>query len=106
MHKELVKILQDYKNNNFISETEYTQLRPHGPQQQEFMVFIKSMNTTCLCAPQFQLVAQQHTTLQNSSLKVFKITVARLHLLLKIVQISSGKLTSLNKSRRRNISLI
>ena len=30
IHKELFKILQDYKNNNFISETEYTQLRPHG----------------------------------------------------------------------------
>ena len=31
IHKELNKILQDYKNNNFISETEYTQLRPsHG----------------------------------------------------------------------------
>ena len=30
IHKELVKILQDYKNSNFISETEYTQLRPHG----------------------------------------------------------------------------
>ena len=30
MHKELIKILQEYKNNNFISETEYTQLRPHG----------------------------------------------------------------------------
>ena len=29
-HIELIKILQDYKNNNFISETEYTQLRPHG----------------------------------------------------------------------------
>ena len=30
IHKELIKILQDYKKNNFISETEYTQLRPHG----------------------------------------------------------------------------
>ena len=30
IHKELIKILQDYKNNNFISEAEYTQLRPHG----------------------------------------------------------------------------
>ena len=30
IHKELSKILQDYKNNNFISQTEYTQLRPHG----------------------------------------------------------------------------
>ena len=30
IHKEFVKILQDYKNNNFISETEYPQLKPHG----------------------------------------------------------------------------
>ena len=30
IHKEFTKILQDYKNNNFISEIEYTQLRPHG----------------------------------------------------------------------------
>ena len=30
IHKELIKILQDYKNNNFISVTVYTQLRPGG----------------------------------------------------------------------------
>ena len=30
IHKKLVKILQDNKNNNFTSETEYTQLRLHG----------------------------------------------------------------------------
>ena len=30
IHKEFIKILQDYKKNNFISETECTQLRPHG----------------------------------------------------------------------------
>ena len=30
IHTEHVKTVQDYKNNNFISETEYTQLRPHG----------------------------------------------------------------------------
>ena len=30
IHKELIKILQDFKNNNFISEIEYTQLWPHG----------------------------------------------------------------------------
>ena len=30
IHKELIKILQDYKNNNFISETEFTLPRPHG----------------------------------------------------------------------------
>ena len=62
------------------------------PQQQDFMAFLKSTKTTFLCNPEFQLVAQQHTTLPNLSLKFFKITVARLHLLLKIVQISSRKL--------------
>ena len=30
IHNRLIKILQDYKNSNFISETEYTLLRPHG----------------------------------------------------------------------------
>ena len=30
IHKELIKLLQDYNNNNFISEAEYTVLRPHG----------------------------------------------------------------------------
>ena len=51
IYKELIKILKDYKNNNFISETEYTQLRPHGSisQQQDFMVFLKSTKTTSLC---------------------------------------------------------
>ena len=30
IHKELIKIVQDYKNNNIISETEYTLLWYHG----------------------------------------------------------------------------
>ena len=30
IHKELINILQDYKNNNFLSETEYILLRSHG----------------------------------------------------------------------------
>ena len=53
IHKEFIKILQDYKNNKFISETEYTQLRPNGsnPQHQDFMVLLKSTKATCLCAP-------------------------------------------------------
>ena len=53
IHKEVIRFLQDYKNNNFISETEYTLLRPHNstPQQQDFMVFLKSRKTTCLCTP-------------------------------------------------------
>ena len=35
IHKELIKNLQDYKNNNFISGTEFTQLRPHGSNSPE-----------------------------------------------------------------------
>ena len=34
IHKELIKVLPNYKNNNFISETEYTQLRPHSSNSQ------------------------------------------------------------------------
>ena len=30
IQKVSIKILQEYMNNNFISETEYTKLRPHG----------------------------------------------------------------------------
>ena len=53
IHKELIKILQDYKNSNFISETEYTQLRPYSSNSPEknFMVFLKFTKTTCLCTP-------------------------------------------------------
>ena len=51
IHKELIKILQDYKNNNFISETEYTQLRPCGSNTPaaRFYGLPKIHKTTCLC---------------------------------------------------------
>ena len=75
------------------------------PQQQDFVVFLKSTKTSCQCIPYSQLVAQQHAILQNLSLKFFKITVARLHPLSEIVQISSRKLTSLHKFIR-NLCLI
>ena len=53
IHKELIKILKDYRNNNFISETEYTQLRPHGSNlpAARFYGFPKIHKTTCLCTP-------------------------------------------------------
>ena len=75
IHKELIEILQDCKNNNFISETEYTLVRPHGSNSSavRFYGLPKSTKTTCLCTPSFQLVAQQHTTLPNSSVKFFKL---------------------------------
>ena len=53
IHKELIKILQDYKNNNFITETEYTQLRPHGSiyPGARFYGLPKIHKTTYLCTP-------------------------------------------------------
>ena len=53
IHKVLVKILQDYKNNNFISETEYTQLRSHGSNSPaaRFYGLPKIHKTTCLYIP-------------------------------------------------------
>ena len=53
IHKELVEILQDYKNNNFISETEYTQLRPHGSNSPaaKFYGLPKIYKNNMLCAP-------------------------------------------------------
>ena len=95
IHKELIKILQNYKNNNFISETEYTQLKPHGSNSPAARFLWSSQNPQkqhAYVAHSFSLWNKQHTTLPNSSLKFFKITVARLHPLLKVVQISSRKL--------------
>ena len=55
IYKELIKILQDYKNNNLISQTEYIQLRPHGsnsPAARFYgLLVLKSTKTTCLCTP-------------------------------------------------------
>ena len=53
IHKELIKILQDYKNNDFISEIEYTQLRPHGSNSPAARLYglPKIHKTTCLYAP-------------------------------------------------------
>ena len=51
--KELIKILQDYKNNNFISETEYILLKLHGSNSPaaRFMVFLKSSkNNMPMCS--------------------------------------------------------
>ena len=52
--KELIKIQPDYKNNITISSLKHNtpilDLMAQIPQQQDFMVFLKSTKTTCLCA--------------------------------------------------------
>ena len=51
IHKELIKILQDYKNNSFISETEHALLRHHGSNSPtaRFYGLPNIHKTTCLC---------------------------------------------------------
>ena len=53
IHKDLIRILQDYMNNNFISGTEYTLIRPHGSNSPatRFFGLPKIHKTTCLCTP-------------------------------------------------------
>ena len=71
IHKDLIKIQQDYKNNNFISETEYIQLRPHGSNSPaaRFYGLPKIHKDNMPMYPIVSLVTQQHTTLTNSSVK-------------------------------------
>ena len=95
IHKELIKILQDYKDINFISEMEYTQLRPYGsnsPAARFYSLPKIHKNNMPMCPIVSACGTATYNTLPNSSLKFFKITVARLHPLLKIVQTSSRKL--------------
>ena len=86
--KELIEILQEYKNNNFISETEYAQLRLMATilQQQDFMVFPKSTKQHAYVP----IVSACDTATYNTAKFIttnLQITVAILHLLLKIAQI-------------------
>ena len=94
IHKELIKLLQDYKNNNFISETEYTKLRPHGSNSPAVRFYgLPKIHKNNM--PMCSIVSACDTATYNTAkfiVKFFKITVARLHPLLKIVQFSLRKL--------------
>ena len=70
IHKELIKILQDYKNNNFISETEYTLLIPHGSTQQQDFVFPKICKNNL---PMHPLVSACGTATYNTAKYITKI---------------------------------
>ena len=93
-HKELIKILQDFKNNNFTSETEYTQLRPHGSNSPGagFYSLPKIYKNNMPMCPIVSACGTVTYSIAKFITKFFKITVAVLHSLLKIVQISSRKL--------------
>ena len=99
IHKELITILQDYKNNNFISETEYTQLRPlcsNSPAARFYGLPKIHKNNKPMCP----IVSACGTATYNTA-----------KFIIKILQNYCGKTSSfvkvhLNKSRRRNLSLI
>ena len=85
IHKELIAILQDYKRNNFISETEYTLLRCHGSPTARFYGLPKIHNQNM---PMHPVVSACGTATYNNTTfipKFCKITVARFNPLLKIV---------------------
>ena len=72
IHKELIKFLQDYKNKNFISETEYTLLRPHGSNSPAAIFYglpkIHKNNMSM-----FPIVSSCGTTIYNTAKFISKI---------------------------------
>ena len=110
IHKEIIKILQDFKNNKFHLWNRIHWTKPHRSNSPaaRFYGLPKIHKKQHAYVPHsFSLWHSKHTTLPNSSLKFFKMTVARLHPLLKIVQISSRKFKHLSiNPERRIFSLI
>ena len=108
IHKELVKILQDYKNNNFISETEYTQLRCHGfnsPTGRFYSLPKIHKNNM----PMHPIVSACGTATYNTAKFITKILQNYCGNTSSFVKDSTDfiqKIKHLNKSRRRNLSLI
>ena len=108
IHKELIKILQDYKNNNFISETEYTQLRPHGSisPATRFYGLCKILKNNM---PMHPIVSACGTATYNTAKFITKILQYYCGKTSSFVKDSADfikKIKHLNKSRRRNFSLI
>ena len=98
IHKELIKILQDYKNNNFISETEYTQLRPHGsisPAERFYSLPKIHKNNMTM----YPIVSACGTATYNTAKFITKILqnyCGKTSFLFKILQISSRKIKHLS----------
>ena len=94
LNKEIIKILQDYKNNNLISEAEYTQLRPHGSDSPAAIFYgLPKIHKNNM--PICPIVSACGTATYNTAKfisKILQITVERLHPLLKIEKISLRKL--------------
>ena len=80
------------KTSSLKNNTIYADLMVPHPQQQDYMAFPKPTKTICLCTPWFQHVVPLLTKLLYFSLKLFQITVARPHPLIRTAKASSIKL--------------
>ena len=94
IHKELIKIMQAYRNKIFISEIEYTLVRPHGSNSPaaRFYGFPKIHKNNIPVYPIYSACGTETYNTAKFITIILQITVARFHPLLKIVQISSRKL--------------
>ena len=94
IHKELVKILKDYKNNNSISETEYTQLRPHGSNSPaaRFYGLPKICKNNMPMCPLISTCGRATYNTAKFITKILQNYCGKTSSFLKIVQISSRKL--------------
>ena len=76
IHKELIKILQDYTNNNFISGTEYTQLRPLGSNSPAARFYgLPKIHKNNM--PMHPIVSACDTATYNTAKFITKILVAK-----------------------------
>ena len=71
IHKELVKILHDYKNNIFISERECTQLRLHGSNSPATFYGLPKINKNNM--PMHPIVSACGTATYNTAKFITKI---------------------------------
>ena len=90
IYKEPIKILLDYKNSNFISEAEYILLRPHGSSSPSarFYGLLQIHKNNMSVHPIVSACGTATYNIAKCITKTFKITVAMLHPLLKIVKSS------------------
>ena len=106
IHKELIKILEDYKNNNFISETEYTKLRLYGSNSPARFYGLPKI---CKNIPIHPIVSACGTATYSTDKSITKILqnyCGKTSFFVKDSTDVIQKIKHLNKSRRRNISLI
>ena len=108
IHKELITNLQDYKNKNFICKTEYTQLSPHNSNSPALKFYgLPTIHNNNM--PMDPIVSACGTATYNTAKFITKILQNYCSKTSSFVKDSTyfvQIIKCLNKSRRRNFSLI